>query len=90
MRCVSDEVESFIPESITQGGTSFSKYLTITAFRNCVYGGINWTYVMLGHTGPQFVIFFWFYTTCIINIKAQFHMSTTYSENRGYKLRFCA
>lgn len=38
VRCVSDEDESFIPESITRGGTSFSKYLTITTFRNCGYG----------------------------------------------------
>lgn len=90
VRCVSDEDESFIPESITQGGTSFSKYLIITTFRNCGYREKNRKYEMLSHTGPQFIILFWFYTTYIITIKAQFHMSTTYSENRGYQLRFCA
>lgn len=87
VRCVSDEDESFIPESITQGGTSFSKYLTITTFRKLWLWGRNRKYEMLSQTGPQFIVLFWFYTTYIITIKAQFHTSTTYSENRGYQLR---
>lgn len=36
-RGVSDEDESFIPESVTRGGASFSKYLTGAAFGNCSY-----------------------------------------------------
>lgn len=55
-RGVSDEDESFIPESVTRGGARFTKYLTGAAFGNCSYdeeiGDMN---EMLCQTGlPSF------------------------------------
>lgn len=49
----------FIPESITRGGTSFSKYLNGAALKICVYGQeIGDMNEIFSETGPRFIILF--------------------------------
>lgn len=45
---------------------------------------------MLGRAGPRLMLSFWFYTTYVIVVKAEFRLSATYNENAADKWSFCA